>query len=328
MVLSFLLILLILPNQISAAGKIDLNQPIALEIEYIYLEANKEVTVADAQFDIYYVAEVSAEGSEYTLTEQFAPYISEITDLDNLNALNALQRRRLAINLKTLAETNDFAPFDSVNTDGKGYAQFPSAEGKQMKVGMYLLIGQKCTSGEYTYTASPSLIMLPNLNEKTGVWEYDVTVEPKMNRMPAEQDEEKVSITVTKKWEDQNPSGRPSEITVHLNDGSKVCETVKLNEVNRWTYVWNDLNKGTDWSITEDPVESYTCSVEKNGNTFVITNTKSNPPHEEDSKKPNKPDNLPKTGVLWWPIPCMILLGIVCISVGIVLRKKKNEKSV
>lgn len=364
MVISLLLILLILPNQASAAGTIDFNQPITMKIEYIYWEGTRQVPVEGAQFDLYFVADVSADGSEYTLTEQFAPYISQITDLDNLNGLNALQRRRLAINLKTLAETKGFTPVDTVRIEENGYAELPTAEGKQLKAGLYLMIGQKCTIDGYTYTASPSIITLPNQDDTTGNWVYDVTVQPKMGRAPAQEDDEKISITVTKKWEDKSDSNRPTEITVHLNNGSEVYETVKLNAENRWTYVWKDLTKGADWSVTEEPVEYYTCSVERNGDTFVITNTLSgNPPDGDDPDNPDDPDGkhddpsdnpgdsddggnggngggsgdsgdsgnrgkLPKTGVLWWPIPCMVILGIAFIIIGIELRKKRNEKSV
>ena len=49
---------------------------------------------------------------------------------------------------------------------------------------LYLVIGQTFSDGSFVYTTEPFLICLPNLDEKTDTWQYDVTVSPKHTRTP------------------------------------------------------------------------------------------------------------------------------------------------
>ena len=113
--------------------------------------------------------------------------------------------------------------------------------------------------------------------------------------------------------------------------------------------------EGHSWTVSEQVTGRYTVSLEQGGNTFRITNTY-NPPETppdtpETPETPGTPDTpsetpglpsipevlgavrdnlpavlgarrLPQTGQLWWPLPVLVIVGILLIVRGI---KKSRE---
>lgn len=45
------------------------------------------------------------------------------------------------------------------------------------------------------------------------------------------------------------------------------------------------------------------------------------------SGPPEKPDKLPQTGQLWWPVPVLICLGLACIAVGLIRRRRDSDEA-
>lgn len=101
--------------------------------------------------------------------------------------------------------------------------------------------------------------------------------------------DEKTSVTVTKKWEDNNNQDgvRPDSIQVELlKDGIGSNEIITLNENNSWTYTWDNLNKyknGVIINYTVDEVSvptgyqkdvsNVTTQEMINETAYLITNT-------------------------------------------------------
>jgi len=93
----------------------------------------------------------------------------------------------------------------------------------------------------------------------------------------------KISFTVNKVWNDSNNADRlrPESIEVQLyaNGEPIVDSKVTLDEGNKWTHTWEELNglkngKVIDYSVKEVNVPSgYTSKVENNANGQTITNT-------------------------------------------------------
>ncbi|MDP4460182.1 Cna B-type domain-containing protein [Staphylococcus hyicus] len=123
----------------------------------------------------------------------------------------------------------------------------------------------------------------------------------------------KTSATVTKHWEDhQNMNKqRPESIEVELlADGKATGETVSLNDKNKWTHTWKDLEekangKNITYTVKErTQLEHYHVSVNNDdmGN-LIITNTfidptkpsEPNNPKEEKPNEPGTPSENPKT---------------------------------
>ena len=87
---------------------------------------------------------------------------------------------------------------------------------------------------------------------------------------------------MTKKWEDANNQDgkRPTSIQVQLlADGKKQGDAVELNDANKWTTTWTDLDQkanGKDiiYTVEEVKVDGYTTTVDDSdkGN-ILLTNT-------------------------------------------------------
>lgn len=102
----------------------------------------------------------------------------------------------------------------------------------------------------------------------------------------------KTSVTVTKTWDDQNDleGKRPDDIRVQLyaND-KKEGTTVILNEKNKWTHTWQDLNQNADGKpikytvkeVTELKDYEVSVDVENKGNIVITNRLIETPPEEE-----------------------------------------------
>ena len=108
-----------------------------------------------------------------------------------------------------------------------------------------------------------------------------------------------------------------------MQDG-KSYETVTLNQENSWNYTWEDLEAGHEWKVVEQTVPSgYTMTSTQEGKRFIITNTYKKPGTTVPTGGGSK---LPQTGQLWWPVPILVILGILAILVGYVWRRNPNQQ--
>lgn len=126
------------------------------------------------------------------------------------------------------------------------------------------------------------------------------------------------SVEVEKVWDDKGyENKRPTEIEVLLLCDGQVYDTVVLKASNNWSYTWHDLEEGHNWTVSEKSKSAgYTTVITQNGGRFTIINTyKPTPPGEP---------KLPQTGQLWWPIPVMVGLGLVCYLIGFLRRKARK----
>ncbi|MGY3704854.1 hypothetical protein BW731_00870 [Vagococcus martis] len=93
----------------------------------------------------------------------------------------------------------------------------------------------------------------------------------------------KTSVTVTKRWEDNNNQDglRPNMIQVQLYaNGKESGKPVELNEANNWSYTWQDLDEKSDGQsivylvkeVTKLP-DYATHILDSNPGNIVITNT-------------------------------------------------------
>ena len=136
--------------------------------------------------------------------------------------------------------------------------------------GLYLVIGEK--SG---YTFSPFLVSLPSLTAE-GEWDYIPRAVPKYEKDPLPPEPETITVEAVKIWkEEEGGDNRPSEIILQLlKDGDVYGEAV-LSRENSWRYRWTGLPKAAQWTVVEKTVpDGYTVEVERNGNTFGVTNTR------------------------------------------------------
>ena len=263
-----IMVLLMLPMQVFAAGAIDLERDVALTVSY----KDGSTPLAGVEFSIYRVADVDAYAySEFTLTDEFASSNVSVNNLDSSGW------RAAAGTLAGYVQLNGIKALDSGSTNDDGLLTFPTDKSIVMKPGLYLVIGQKHTQNSTAYTAEPFLVSLPALNEIENNWDYIGTASPKFTSKPIIPiiPDSDVDRKVIKVWDDNGyEHNRPEQvIAVLLRDGVPY-DSVILNEDNDWTHRWTGLDADYTWTVTEKEVpDGYTVSIRKEGITFVITNT-------------------------------------------------------
>ena len=290
-----------------------------------------------ATFNVYKVAEL--QDTDYVLVGDFANYHVALADISNVDTFSAL-----TTTLATYIARDSIAPYAKGETNEIGTLRI-----EELEDGLYIGIGENITIGDTTYMPLPFMFAIPGVNAD-GEPIYDVIVEPKYDLYKENVSPETVDRRVLKIWDDEdNKSGkRAHEITVQLLRDGKIYEEVVLNEENGWRYSWDKLPANHQWlAMEKDVPDDYVLSVTQQGITFTLTNTydgedpeeptnPEDPTNPTDPSNPNDPSNpstpdtpsdptLPTTGQLWWPVPVLLLAGIIICFMGFYLKKRSEN---
>lgn len=310
------LLAMLLSATVLAAGSIDLNREVNLTISY----QDGKTPLAGAVFDIYLVASVDETG-ELTATDAFRQFNVEI------RGENDAAWRTLACTLEGYVLRDGLAPTDSGKTDRNGKLRFPTGS-KKLTPGLYLVLGYRHTQDGRRYDPMPFMVMLPALDTETNEWRYDVAVNPKHDSSEIPDTPSTIIRKVLKVWDDADSSDRPAEVVVQLLQDGKVYDTVILHAGNNWRYTWSDLDDSHTWTVVEKACRGYTVQVEQDGITFVITNTRKT--DVPDKPTPSTPEptspTLPQTGQLWWPVPFLVMGGLLLLAAGLFSRRKTGDE--
>lgn len=222
-------------------------------------------------------------------------------------------------------------PAASAVTDAQGRAVFAGlAEGK------YLLVGKSHPVGDQICEVEMSLLDIPGKDEDGNIL-TNVTVEPKFSL----KDDTEIEYRIIKIWEDDGSPSRPGEITVELFRNGALHSTVTIGKADSWRYSWTETDPAAIWTVVEAVPEGYSAACQRDGNTFVITNTldaeqpsdptgpSETPPEETDPPETTKPggSKLPQTGQLWWPVPLLALAGLILFLLGWIRRKESRDEA-
>ena len=340
--LSVILLSLLLAIPVRAAGQIDPARQGSLTVHF----GQEDTGFPDVTFRLYYVASISSDAA-LTLAGDFSAY--PVT----FDGLSTSEWRALAQTLAGYAARDDLPPLQTAQTNADGDASFPL-----LPTGLYLVVGDTYSSGPDTYTPEAFLVSLPNADETTGDWVYDVTAHCKYDVRHDEP--QTVSRQVIKLWDDADAAEhRPAQIVVQLLRDGQVYDTVTLDKGNDWQYTWTELDAGSHWQVTEyDTPEGYSVLVSQEGAVFIMTNR-----YHEDVPTPSpspsptpsaptpspsptfstaapslsptstpiptptatgKPPILPQTGMLWWPVPVLACGGMLLFLIGWIRRRKHD----
>ena len=230
---------------------------------------------------------------------------------------------------RTLA---DYIGRDGIEADAvtkSGSAR--SARFEDLSRGLYLVSAKEIEVQENgktrIYTPQVSLVALPDSTQEDPYnievfLKYDDREKPEGSR---------TRVHVLKVWKQDREENRPASVQVELlRTDSKGKTTVVdrqiLNSENQWSYTWEDLSSQVRWSVTEQKVPSgYTVSTIWQGSTVVLTNT-AKEPGESGGDDGKASQNLPQTGQLWWPVPLLMMAGVMCLLAGKVLRRSGDKK--
>lgn len=273
----------------------------------------KETPFVGVQFDVYQVGEVTSDG-KLSLVGKYEEYPVELNGLTNDEFQNACNTLYDYIQLEQLV------PEYTMTTDANGKAflnGIPEA--------LYLVVGQAHKEGEVTYITNPQFVTLPYEGNTS------VTLQPKASI--EEPEKEPITVKVLKKWLDEGfEANRPESLTIHLLKDGEIYETIALTKENNWRYTWENLAGESNWSVVEEVPENYTVVVQQEGITFVVSNTYVKPsptptPSITPTPTPEEPPKIPQTGLLWWPVPVLVVVGVILIVLGCVTRRKDYDEA-
>lgn len=301
-----------------AYGPIDLTKKSTLTIQYEWEKV---------EFRIYRVADVSERG-QYTLVDPFNKYSIAMVQKDQDGW------RSVAQTLKDYIFRDSIPPLYRLKTDENGCIKLTD-----MEAGVYLVVGNNTSQGDFLYFPSPYLVMLPSPDGNDN-WTNDVKTTVKYTTRPKNPRHGTVERKAIKIWDDDgNKSQRPAKIEVQLLRDGKVWKTVALSEQNNWKFQWRGLSSLHEWQIVEKEVpEGYEVSVERDGENgkVVITNklveiptipsTEETTPTPEEETPPTETEILPQTGLIWWPAGVLASVGLVLLAAGWIQRKREHEE--
>ena len=290
---------LIMSSNIFAANFSEEKNDLSITIEY----ENHGKKIKDVTFNIYYIAQMS-DNLEFTWDEQFA-FLDSILEL---NDLTTDDWKKISNTLSTYIDLYQLLPYDTNQTDTNGRAEF-----KDLKQGLYLIVGSKHVTNERMYSIMPSLVTLPNLDENRN-WNGQIVIYPKYEDIG-----QVTSFEVIKQWVDShNSSNRPEYIEIELLQDGTVIDVQKLSVENNWRYRWTNLETGFEYKVVEKELPAgYKVEINKiDKDSVVITNEYPNLP---------PPPGLEDTGVMWWPVPILFITGLLFVIIGFILARKENE---
>lgn len=263
----------------------------------------------DMEVSLYRVGEFTEQGT-FILTK---PYQSYSVSLDHSSS------EEWQATANTLAQ---YIERDGIHADVEGISSSNHTIAfNNLTCGLYLMIGSEKEVNDHgsveVYTPQVSFIALPDVSTDDP---YRITTVMKYEK----NDYTQTSLHVLKVWKNDSDNTRPASIQVDLlqknTDGNTIVfDQQILSAENQWSYTWNDLSSRYTWNVVETTVpQGYTESSIKEGNTVVLTNTSTTPVIEE---KPKPSNQLPLTGQLQWPIPVLVIAGIMFLIIGKVCRK-------
>lgn len=283
--------------------------------------------------------------------DELAVSLYRVADLDESGEAHALESfEKYGISFdegdraKTAAELAGYVQRDKVDPD---LSAKTDSEGKlilnELKVGVYLITSEILTQGNTLLSTQPLLIDLPMIDEKTGVYAYDVTASPKPARTEILKE-----LNVIVLWRDKGrETERPKNVTIELYRDGELFDTGTVTAENGWQIKWSELSDSkllvTDgsaadgdypdatanskdhmingehsWYVVERGADGYTATyaVRPVNNTFIVINT-------VKTATPDQP--LPQTGQLKWPVPILAGAGVLMLMIGILAGRKRHE---
>ena len=261
------------------------------------------------EVSLYRVGEFTEQGT-FTLTKQYQSY-SVSLDHSSSEGWQATAN--------TLAQ---YIERDGIHADVEGVSSSNHTIAfNDLSCGLYLMIGSEKEVNDNgnveVYTPQVSFISLPDVSTDDP---YHITTVMKYEK----NDSTYTSLHVLKVWKQDTDNTRPASIQVDLlqkdTEGNTIVYDQQiLSDDNQWSYTWNDLSSKYTWNVVETTVpEGYTESSIKEGNTVVLTNTLTTPVIEE---KPKPSNQLPLTSQLQWPIPVLVIAGIMFLIIGKACKK-------
>lgn len=284
-----------------AVVPIDPERPSSLTITYKYGENLYE----GLPVKIYRVASVSPDGT-YDLCGDFANYSVNIYGITSQS-----EWRQVTSTLASYIRADLLTPTKNALTDATGTAEF-----KDLLPGMYLTLSAIVESPSEIVIFEDFLTVIPYPSD-SGDHDYDVQAYPKCEAHTPSIEETEYKII--KLWRDEGAEKeRPKTVEIDIFKNGVLESTQILSASNNWSFAWKAPDDGSIWSVVERNIaKDYYVTIENNGNSFVITNTKLT----DDPPAPPTGD----TTVAWHYALPMCISGGILLIVATYRKRVSNE---
>ena len=355
-ILSFALALLmavLLSGEVSYAAvssaPIDTSRKGSLTVTHYSVddELKKDVTS-----HIYLIATIDDNG-QYTITDEFKGCYK---DQDIFNNGYDYDEWKDSVMYDGASDSDILLDYIVTNEIDEVANGISDAEGKtyykDLTLGIYYVLSDKLVEDEYTHSfvnfVYPVPILEKDENSASIKVNYNPSASPKKSKT---KNDVVVHCSLMKRWNDSEYENmRPSSITFNIYCDGEYMETVTLSSDNNWYYEWEKHGLSTFTVEEVSAGEGYSGNIElvQDGHNayYVCTNTYTPPEIPETPQTPEEPGTpgipdlpevlgairdlpavlgarrLPQTGQLWWPIPILVIVGVILIVRGI---KKKNS---
>lgn len=330
----------------AASATIDTSRTGSLTVTH---HSAEDVAKENVTSHLYLVATIDENG-QYTITDDFKEYFEDQNffnngyDYDSWKSSVMYNGASDSDNLQNYIKTHDIKESASGTSDSEGKTYY-----KGLQLGAYYVLSDKLVEEEYTHAFANFIYPVPILelpeNSANFVVNYSPAVMPKTETI---KNDVLVHCSVLKRWNDSGYENvRPSAVTFNIYCDGELMETVTLSAENNWYYEWQKAGPYTFFVEEVAIAEGYTSNIEvfQDGHDayYVCTNTYTppeTPPETPEEPTPGIPDlpevlgairdlpevlgarRLPQTGLLWWPVPILVIVGVILIVRGI---KKKNS---
>jgi hypothetical protein len=260
-----------------------------------------DTAVPGGTVEVFQVGEaVLASGGEfdYVLTDDFRKSGVSLDDVESATA---------AQTLADYAEENLLTgTIHQISKDGK-------VTFSDLEAGVYLVVQE--VGNEAYALVNPFLVELPqNLN---GTYQYQVTATPKLTA--ASDDDGKPTDTEINNGDPEpTASPKPTESPTPTTSGTPIDEEGD----NPPTAEPSNNPETTPPVTSESPTPTTTPATATPSTTTPGTNTAT---PTTTTTTTTTTEKLPQTGQLRWPIPVLVMVGVVLIACGIRLRREDRE---
>jgi len=296
---------------------------------------------------LYKVGERS--GSGIVLTGDFAGYQIDTSKITEENV------EQIAKTIASYAVVYGISPIGNGETDIDGELTFGG-----LSNGVYLAVGRTLQVGNAFYV--PSTLLL-EANDTDVTFSYDAY--PKFAYITLSSSVASYTVRKVWINDTSESIANPSYVTVDLYRNDEIFDTVTLNEENNWEYHWNDLEPINDWYVVERDIPvDYTVIIDFDRNQYLIKNSydptftpgttttvttdittttdigghttlkttitsTATTTNKTTVSPPTTTKELPpliQTGQLWWPVIPLAIGGILLLSLGLLIKSKKDNK--
>lgn len=290
--------LVVTAAQINIEG-FDYTQEGSIVIDY----KKEEEPLADVEFQVYQITEAD-ESYNQILQSKYEGMKIELDELSDSEYWKELSNElEYYINYEIVSPELTFV----TNDDG-------TYKIEDLELGIYYIQSDVIQEDGTELYSEPILIMVGDYDNSNEEWRYQYTIQPKVAMIA----ESKEQLTVEKVWENTNSDELIlDEVEVAVYCDGELYDTVILSEENLWKCTWYDIDKTKTWAVKElTESEEFTVRYERNLYEFTVINTYIGEADEE----------LPQTGSFSYMITILSGFGLICLSLGILLKYKFRDK--